>query len=126
MNNTANREERTRKKWYTGEGCDHGQKKWVCIRKQVQAMYFDQHIPKSTIAQQKGVSKKFVIRWTTSPDQDCMIDVMHEKVFLPPSYINYFVLAEWNLTEEKLSIYFDKEQVPFTINKRSKKRRKGW
>ena len=38
------------------------------------------------------------------------IDVLNEKVFLPLSYVNYFVLAEWNLREEKLSVYFEKEQ----------------
>lgn len=57
------------------------------------------------------------------------INVLNEKVFLPKSYINYFVLAEWNLKKEQLSIYFEKEQqskmvkqVPFKINSRSKKR----
>jgi hypothetical protein len=52
-----------------------------------------------------------------------LIDVLNEKVFLPESYINYFVLAEWNLKEGKLSVYFEKEQqpklikeIPFKIN----------
>lgn len=55
--------------------------------------------------------------------------VLNEKVFLPKSYINYFVLAEWNLKQEKLRIYFEKElkpkmikQLPFKINSRSKER----
>jgi hypothetical protein len=50
-------------------------------------------------------------------------------VFLPKSYINYFVLAEWNLKEEQLYIYFEKEQRPkmikklsFKINPRSKEK----
>jgi len=57
------------------------------------------------------------------------IDVLNEKVFLPKDYINYFVLAEWNLKQEKLCIYFEKEQqskmikqLPFKINSRSKER----
>jgi len=57
------------------------------------------------------------------------IDILNEKVFLPKSYINYFVLAEWNLKEEQLYIYFEKEQEPkmikklsFKINSRSKER----
>jgi hypothetical protein len=45
------------------------------------------------------------------------IDVLNEKVFLPKPYINYFVLAEWNLKEEQLSIYFEKEQKPKIIKK---------
>ena len=55
------------------------------------------------------------------------IDVLHEKIFLPTSYISYFVLAEWNLRKETLSIYFEKERrskmikrVSFSINPRSK------
>jgi len=57
------------------------------------------------------------------------IDVLNEKVFLPKSYINYFVLAEWNLKEEQLYIYFEKEQkskmikkLSFKINPRSKEK----
>ncbi len=57
------------------------------------------------------------------------IDVLNEKIFLPVSYINYFVLAEWNLRYEKLSIYFEKEQkqkliktLVFQINQRSKEK----
>ena len=57
------------------------------------------------------------------------IDVLNEKVFLPKSYINYFVLSEWNLKKEKLFIYFEKEQqskiikkISFKINQRSKER----
>ncbi|MEW6621511.1 MAG: hypothetical protein AB1422_19620, partial [bacterium] len=57
------------------------------------------------------------------------IDVLNEKVFLPESYINYFVLAEWNLKEEQLYIYFEKEQkseiiknLLFEINSKSKEK----
>jgi len=57
------------------------------------------------------------------------IDVLNEKVFLPRSYINYFVLAEWNLKKEQLFIYFEKEQqskiikkLSFKINPRSKEK----
>ena len=55
--------------------------------------------------------------------------VLNEKILLPKSYINYFVLAEWNLKQEELRIYFEKEQqskmikqLPFKINSRSKER----
>jgi hypothetical protein len=57
------------------------------------------------------------------------IDVLNEKVSLPKSYLNYFVLAEWNLKQEMLSIYFEKEQkskmikkISFKINQRSKEK----
>jgi hypothetical protein len=55
--------------------------------------------------------------------------ILNEKVLLPKSYINYFVLAEWNLKQEKLYIYFEKElkskmikQLSFKINLRSKEK----
>lgn len=55
------------------------------------------------------------------------INVLNEKIILSKSYINYFVLAEWNLQEEKLYIHFEKEQeskmiknLSFKINQRSK------
>lgn len=55
------------------------------------------------------------------------IDILNQKVFLPKSYINYFMLSEWNLIEETLNIYFEKEQksklikkFSFKINQRSK------
>jgi len=45
------------------------------------------------------------------------IDILNEKVFLPKSYINYFVLAKWNLKEEQLYIYFEKEQQSKMVKK---------
>lgn len=51
------------------------------------------------------------------------IDILHEEITLPASYITYFVLAEWNLSTQTLSIYFEKnsrskkiKQLPFHIN----------
>ena len=49
--------------------------------------------------------------------QKAYIDVLNEKVFLPQSYLNYFVLAEWNLKKENLYIWFEKEQKPEIIKK---------
>jgi len=45
------------------------------------------------------------------------IDILNQKVFLPKSYINYFMLSEWNLMEETLYIYFEKEQKSKLIKK---------
>ena len=57
------------------------------------------------------------------------IDVLNEKIFLPKSYINYFILVEWNLKQEQLLIRFEKEQqsevvkkLSFKINSKSKEK----
>jgi len=51
------------------------------------------------------------------------INILNERIPLPPSYISYFVLARWDLLDQRLKIYFEKElksqlikQVKFTIN----------
>jgi len=38
------------------------------------------------------------------------IDVLHEQIELPSEYIKYFVLAEWNLEEEKLLVRFEERE----------------
>lgn len=55
------------------------------------------------------------------------IDVLHEPIPLPVSYVNYFVLAEWNLHTERLAIWFEKEatakrikSVRFPLNPNSR------
>jgi transposase len=52
-----------------------------------------------------------------------VISVLNEKIELPASFVNYFVLAEWNLKKERLSILFENEkrselikQIDFAIN----------
>lgn len=45
------------------------------------------------------------------------IDVLNETVSLPKGYINYFVLAEWDLREQCLVIYFEKDLEPKPIKK---------
>jgi transposase len=45
------------------------------------------------------------------------ITVLNEQISLPQEFINYFVLAEWNLSEEKLSILFEKEKKTEVIKK---------
>jgi hypothetical protein len=59
--------------------------------------------------------------------KDGFIDVLNEKVYLSSSYINYFVLAEWNVIKENLAIHFEKnecletiEQVSFLVNTKLK------
>ena len=55
------------------------------------------------------------------------IDVLHEPIPLPVSYVSYFVLAEWNVTTERLAIWFEKDSTPkriksvkFTLNPNSR------
>jgi len=45
--------------------------------------------------------------------------VLNEKILLPQSYLNYFVLAEWSLKEESLYVWFEKEQKQKLIKKQS-------
>ena len=83
--------------------------------------------------------KVYFLRQVREEEQgnDGFIDIVNEKVKLDSEYIKYFVLGEWDLTEERLSIRFeerddddDKEeveskvikQVDFPIHEGSKKR----
>lgn len=52
-----------------------------------------------------------------------MITILNESIQLPGEYINYFVLAHWDLSAEQLTVSIEKEQklhkinrVKFTIN----------
>jgi len=97
--------------------------------------YLGYQIPQKKLEKKKDfVPKIYFIRQVKENKEGQQgkgfIDILNEKVFLPQSYINYFVLAEWRLREEKLYIYFEKEQQPklikklsFKINLRSKE---GW
>lgn len=74
----------------------------------------------------KFIPKVYFIRQVKEDKElngKAFISVLNEKIFLPVSYINYFVLAEWNLHEEILYVHFEKEQrsiiiksVAFMIN----------
>jgi len=86
---------------------------------------------KEADSQQPFVPRVYFIRQVreTAERKDGFIDVLNEKVFLPKSYINYFVLAEWNLSTELLSIYLENDKQleeiknsPFPINPRSKRK----
>lgn len=76
------------------------------------------------------IPKVYFIR-QVKKDKECpgkaFVDVLNEKVSLPQSYVNYYVLVEWNLKKERLYIHFEKEQeskiikkLSFKINQRSK------
>ncbi|MBU4580057.1 hypothetical protein KKB43_03505, partial [Patescibacteria group bacterium] len=57
------------------------------------------------------------------------IDVSNEEIPIIKPYINFFVLAEWNLKKEMLYIYFENEQklklikkLSFKLNQKSKEK----
>ena len=91
-----------------------------------------QRPPKEKSKKKNFIPKIYFIRQVKEDKEKtkkAFIDILNEKVFLSQSYINYFVLAEWNLKQEILYIYFEKEQNPkmikklsFKINQRSKER----
>jgi len=60
-------------------------------------------------------------------DRRGSIDVLNECILLPPAYINYFVLAKWDLTRQELFVYLEKDKrleiikkLPFVVNKGTK------
>jgi hypothetical protein len=72
------------------------------------------------------VPKVYFIRQVREHNRTGFIEVLHTTINLPKSYINYFVLAEWNLLEERLYIHFEKDlqsrmikELTFRINRRS-------
>lgn len=95
--------------------------------------YTGYQLPKRKNKRKKNfIPKIYFIRQVKEDKEQtgkAFIDVLNEKVFLSKSYINYFILAKWNLKEERLYAYFEKEQKPkmikklsFKINQRSKER----
>jgi hypothetical protein len=95
--------------------------------------YLGYQRPKEIKTQKKNfIPKIYFIRQIKEDKEQtgkAFIEVSNEKIFLPQSYINYFVLAEWDLRKEQLSIWFEKEQKPkmikkltFKINQRSKEK----
>jgi len=56
------------------------------------------------------------IRQVGEDNESGYIDVLHEKLPLNQEYINYFVLARWSLQEQKLRIYFEKNQESILID----------
>ncbi len=95
--------------------------------------YLDYHKPKKNKNNKKFIPKIYFTRQVLEDQKTKkgFINVLNEKVLLRKSYINYFVLAEWNLKQEMLYIYFEKEQKPkiikkisFKINLKSKEKLK--
>ena len=53
---------------------------------------------------------------TEKDDRHGQISVLNERILLPAGYINYFVLAEWNLKKEKLSVYLEIDKTLHEIH----------
>lgn len=79
----------------------------------------------------KFIPKIYFIRKVYEDEQTGRgyIQLVNDKALICKSYINYFVLAEWNLKEEQLYIYFENEQklkrikkIKFKINQKSKEK----
>lgn len=95
--------------------------------------YLQYQSPKTKSKTKKNFLPKIYFIRQAKEDKEqadkAFIGILNEKVFLPKSYINYFVLAEWNLKEEQLYIYFEKEQeskmikkLSFKINQKSREK----
>jgi transposase len=54
--------------------CQYGEKKLFKLRRKVNELYFNLRLSKKKIVKRMGVSKKFVIKWTKSPNQDFLKD----------------------------------------------------
>ncbi|MBR9976345.1 MAG: hypothetical protein KFF77_12235 [Bacteroidetes bacterium] len=48
-----------------------------------------------------------------------MIDVQHELIHLPLAYVKYFVLAEWDLETQRLTVHFENEQQLTAIHQQT-------
>lgn len=79
----------------------------------------------------KFIPKIYFIRKVYEDEQSGKgyIQLVNDKVFIRKSYINLFILAEWNLKSEELYVYFEDRQklkrikkIKFKINQKSKEK----
>ncbi len=47
------------------------------------------------------------------------IEVLHEEIRLPLSYVKYFVLTEWNLENQWLTVYFESDKILAPLHEQS-------
>ncbi len=89
--------------------------------------YLSYKKPDEKLSKKNFIPKVYFIRQVKEENGKAFIDVLNEKIRLPKPYTNYYVLAGWNLKNEILYIYFEKnnqqkliKELSFEINKRSK------
>lgn len=73
--------------------------------------------PENNLTEEKKfIPKVYFIRQVKEDENGKgFVGVLNENISVDTSYINYFVLAEWNLLNERLLIHFERKQVPETI-----------
>jgi len=61
-----------------------------------------------------------------------MIDILNEEILLPADWINFFVIAEWNLISQKLVVSLEENEtlktladIKFNINETTKSKLKN-
>jgi len=96
--------------------------------------YTDYQRPKTSRSGKKFIPQVYFLRQVQESENrpgSGSIFVANEEVFLPATYINFFVLAQWNLRSEQLAVFIEQNetlqtltQIPFPINPRTKKRLK--
>ena len=74
-------------------------------------------VPKTKENKKKSFTPKiyFIRQVRECENGEGLVSVLNESISVEPSYINYFVLAEWDLLKERLLIHFEREQAPKTI-----------
>ena len=94
--------------------------------------YTGYEVPKSCVQDgREFVPKVYFLRQVRElcDRGDGGIEVLNEIVRIPASYISYFVLAEWHLLKERLTVQIEKDKqlehiisVPFRINPESREK----
>jgi transposase len=82
--------------------------------------YSGYQCPSSDRPRSKFIPRVYFIRQVRSIPESSKggsISVLNQEIPVAREFVNYFVLAEWNLIEEKLFIHFEKEQNSELIGK---------
>jgi len=96
--------------------------------------YTDYKRPNETDPKETFVPRVYFLRQVreseTAPGQG-FIGVANEEVLLPAFWINFFVLAEWNLKTQRLTVFIEQDQklnklseIKFSINNTTQKKLK--
>jgi transposase len=96
--------------------------------------YTEYQRPNTSQAQQDFLPQIYFLRQVQESEHrpgSGSISVANEEVSLPATYINFFVLAQWNLKSEQLSVFIEQNEtlhtlteIDFPINPQTKKRLK--
>lgn len=94
-------------------------------------LYSGYEPPVEQTKQSPFIPKIYFLRQARQVDEyldEGYIEILNEFIKIPSAYINYFLLAEWDLVKEQLFVYLEKEKkleliksISFEINSSSKK-----